>query len=220
MPRDRRPMALRAAASLGRGALAIGLLGMLAGCPSLTGTTRAPDPTPPVDQKAVEGAVVSTYLDTMLTVASGSAAEQAETVARLQADQAAAPTPSRTLRYGLALATPNHSEFDPVGAQRLLREVLANPETLLPAERALAYLQLSLIDRYQALQAEVKRTQAESDRGERDRIAQLNRRLAAENEENARLKRQLEEAQAKLDAISRIEQSMKNRTSQPEGRNP
>ncbi|MBK6599902.1 MAG: hypothetical protein IPG25_19250 [Proteobacteria bacterium] len=79
---------------------------------------------------------------------------------------------------------------------------------------------MSLIDQYQALQAEIKRNRAETDRGERDRIAQLNRRLAAENEENTRLKRQLEEAQAKLDAISRIEQTMKNRTSQPEGRNP
>ncbi|MEZ5473895.1 MAG: hypothetical protein R3E72_02710 [Steroidobacteraceae bacterium] len=194
--------------------------GLLCGCANFAGKSRVPAPAPPVDQAAIEGSIISSYLDTLLKLASGSAAEQAEILAKLQSEQAAAPTPSRLLRYGLALSTPGHNQFDPVGAQRLLREVLASPETLLPAERALAYLQLSLIDRYQALQSEVKRTQAETDRSERDRVAQLNRRLTAESEENARLKRQLEDAQAKLDAISRIEQTMKNRTSQPEGRTP
>ncbi len=219
MPRDSRAPRGAASRSTARAILGCALLTMT-GCAGLTNEPRQVAPTPPVDQRAVEGSIVSSYLDTLYKLARGSATEQAEILARLEAEQAAAATPSRNLHYGLALSTPGHNGFDPVGAQRLLREVLANPETLLPAERAIAYLQLSLIDRYQALQAEIKRNRAETDRGERDRIAQLNRRLAAENEENTRLKRQLEEAQAKLDAISRIEQTMKNRTSQPEGRNP
>jgi hypothetical protein len=194
---------------------------LLTACPTLTGQrTRDATPTPPVDRAATEGTLVSGYLTTLLKMSQGTAAEQAELLAATKNEYGAAPTPSRVLRYALVLATPGHGGFDPVGAQRLLREVVANPETLLPAERALAQLQLATIDQHQALRAEVKRAQSDNDRSDRDRIATLNRRLAAEADENARLKRALEEAQAKLDAIAKIEQGLNNRPPPPEGRNP
>jgi hypothetical protein len=192
---------------------------LLAGCGTVP---AARDVTPPsVDRNSTETTVITSYLDLCLRLARGTTAEQAEILAAASNDYSVAPTPSRVLRYAMVLSTPGHSGHDPVVAQRLLREVLANPETLLPAERALAFLQLQQVDRQQALQADVRRLQSGAERSANDRIAQLTRRLTTESEEVARLKKLLAEAQAKLDAIATIERSSSNgRPTQPEGRKP
>jgi hypothetical protein len=193
----------------------------MAGCGTLP-ATRSRDTQPaPVDRNSTEATVIAGYLDVCLRVARGTPAEQAEILTNANNDYRAAPTPSRVLRYAMVLSTPGHAGHDPVVAQRLLREVLASPETLLPAERALAFLQLQQVERQQALQADVRRLQTNAERTANERIAQLTRRLTAESEDNARLKKLLAEAQAKLDAIANIERSSNNgRAPQPEGRKP
>jgi hypothetical protein len=197
------------------------LLTALAGCGSVPSHARDPQAEPSVDRDATEATVISSYLDICLRVARGTPAEQAEILTNANDDYRAAPTPSRVLRYAMVLSTPGHAGSDPVVAQRLLREVLASPETLLPAERALAFLQLQQVERQQALQADVRRLQSNAERSVNDRIAQLTRQLKSESDENARLKKLLAEAQAKLDAIANIERSSNNgRSPQPEGRKP
>jgi hypothetical protein len=177
---------------------------------------------PAVDRDSTETTVIAAYLDLCLKLARGTPAEQAEILTNANNDYSAAPTPSRVLRYAMVLSTPGHAGYDPVGAQRLLREVLASPETLLPAERALAFLQLQQVERQQSLQADVRRLQAGAERATNDRISQLTKRLTTESEENTRLKKALADAQAKLDAIANIERSSNNGrpTTQPEGRKP
>jgi hypothetical protein len=198
---------------------AISLCLLVAGC--ATGLAKREPALPSVDRNTTESTVLSGYLDLCLRVARGTPAEQAEILATANNDYSAAPTPSRVLRYAMVLSTPGHAGHDPVVAQRLLHEVLANPETLLPAERALAFLQLQQVERQQTLQADVRRLQQGAERNTNDRIAQLTRRLTTESEENARLKKLLAEAQAKLDAIANIERSSNNgRQTQPEGRKP
>jgi hypothetical protein len=183
--------------------------------------SRTAQPLPSVDRNSTETTVIAAYLDTCLRLARGTPAEQAEILANANNDYRVAPTPSRVLRYAMVLSTPGHAGFDPVGAQRLLHEVLASPETLLPAERALAFLQLQQVERQQSLQADVRRLQLAAERTANDRIAQLTRRLTTESEENIRLKKALADAQAKLDAIANIEGSSNNRRpSTPEGRKP
>jgi hypothetical protein len=205
--------------------------GCLAGCLALViagcggtlpiGRSRDTASLPSVDRNATESTVISSYLDTCLRLARGAPAEQAEILNAALNDYSAAPTPSRVLRYAMVLSTTGHAGHDPVVAQRLLREVLASPETLLPAERALAFLQLQQVDRQQSLQADVRRLQQSAERLTNDRIAQLSKRLSTESEENARLKKALAEAQAKLDAIANIERSSNNgRSTPPEGRKP
>jgi hypothetical protein len=174
----------------------------------------------PVDRNSTETTVIASYLDTCLRLARGTPAEQAEILTTASNEHGAAPTPSRVLRYAMVLSTPGHAGFDPVVAQRLLREVLASPETLLPAERALAFLQLQQVERQQSLQADVRRLQSGNERTANERIAQLTRRLTSESEENTRLKKALADAQAKLDAIANIEGSSNRRTTTPEGRKP
>jgi hypothetical protein len=194
---------------------------VLGGCGTVP-TTRSRDVAPPsVDRNSTENTVITSYLDVCLRLARGTPAEQAEILASAHDDYSAAATPSRVLRYAMVLSTPGHAGHDPVVAQRLLREVLANPETLLPAERALAFLQLQQVERQQALQADVRRLQSGAERAANDRIAQLTRQLKSESDEVARLKKSLAEAQAKLDAIANIERSSSNgRPTQPEGRKP
>lgn len=199
---------------------ALMLAASLAGCLAST-STRNTQPLPTVDRSSTESTVISSYLDLCMRLARGSSAEQAEILANTSNDYSAAPTPSRVLRYAMVLSTPGHPGHDPVVAQRLLREVLASPETLLPAERALAFLQLQQVERQQALQADVRRLQSNAERTANERIAQLQRQLKSESDESARLKRLLAEAQAKLDAIANIERSSGNgRPPQPEGRKP
>jgi hypothetical protein len=200
-----------------------GLVTLLAlgGCGALPAQRSHEPVQPTVDRSSTEATVIAGYLDVCLKVARGTPAEQAEVLANANNDYTAAPTPSRVLRYAMLLSTPGHAGYDPVGAQRLLREVLASPETLLPAERALAFLQLQQVERQQSLQADVRRLQAGAERATNDRIAQLTKRLTTESEENTRLRKLLAEAQAKLDAIATIERSSNNgRSQQPEGRKP
>jgi hypothetical protein len=176
---------------------------------------------PSVDRNSTETVVITSYLDVCLKLARGTPAEQAEILTNATNDYNAAPTPSRVLKYAMVLSTPGHAGTDLVVAQRLLREVLANPETLLPAERALAFLQLQQVERQQSLQADVRRLQSGAERTANERITQLTRRLTTESDENTRLKKALADAQAKLDAIANIERSSNNgRPAQPEGRKP
>jgi hypothetical protein len=200
----------------------VAVAGAVAGCGSAPlKHSRDSQTLPSVDRNSTEATLIAAYLDTCLKVARGTPAEQAEILATTHNDYTAAPTPSRVLRYAMVLSTPNHAGADAVVAQRLLREVLANPETLLPAERALAFLQLQQVDQHQSLQADVRRLQLGAERNANDRIAQLTRRLTTESEENTRLKKALADAQAKLDAIANIEGSSNNRrTPTPEGRKP
>jgi hypothetical protein len=194
----------------------------LAGCATVPlKRQRDSQALPSIDRDATEATLMATYLDTSLKVARGTPAEQAEVLASVANDYHATPAPSKVLRYAMVLSTPGHAGFDPVVAQRLLREVLASPETLLPAERALAFLQLQQVERQQSLQADVRRLQTGAERTASERIAQLTRRLTTESEENSRLKKALADAQAKLDAIANIERSSGNaRPTQPEGRKP
>jgi hypothetical protein len=199
------------------------LAALLAGCGTGLGlpVKRPAKELPSIDRNSTETTVITSYLDVCLRLARGTPAEQAEILATSKNDLSAAPTPSRVLRYAMVLSTPGHAGFDPVVSQRLLHEVLASPETLLPAERALAFLQLQQVERQQSLQADVRRLQTGAERSTNDRIAQLTKRLSTESEENTRLKKALADAQAKLDAIANIERSSNNgRPTAPEGRKP
>jgi hypothetical protein len=164
-----------------------------------------------LSQPSTSSLVLSDYLLLLQRLVQGTASEQAEIVSRAQNEYDAAPTPSRELRLALILATPGHPAADQPRAQRLLRELMAHPETLLPAERALAFLELSQIDDHLTLVAENRRLQADAVREDQARMATATRRLQAEVDENTRLRRELEEARAKLDAIANIERSLNER---------
>src|SRR4029077_13532175 len=91
----------------------------------------------------------------------------------------------------------------------LLRELSARPEALAPVERALALFELSQLDRELGLVSDNERLQEITTRSvDQDRLTAANRRLQAELDDNAKLRHQLEEAQAKLDTIANIEPNL------------
>jgi hypothetical protein len=194
---------------------------LLAACASDIPRERELRPPPPVvDKNAASVAVLTEDLQLLQRLAQAAPAEQAEIVAGTQRDYETAPTPSRQLRYALVLANPGHPATDLPLAQRLLRELMANPEMLLTAERALAFLELQQIDDHLTLEAENRRLQGDAVRADRERLSTVNRRLQLETDENARLRKELEEARAKLDAIANIERSLNERKPNNQGPQP
>ena len=217
MPRNaRRRFAL---GSHWRGAAGCAALALaVAGCSELTSRTHSQAPAPVTPSAAATSALLGEYLQLMQRLVQGQPAEQAEIVASAQHDYDFAPTPSHQLKLALVLGTPGHPAANLPKAQSLLRELMANPEMLLPGERALAAVQLSQIDDHLTLDAENRRLQAEAVRLDQERAASANRRVQAEVDENARLRKELEEARAKLDAIADIERQLNERKPDSAGR--
>jgi hypothetical protein len=199
----------RSRTALPRAAAAAALLALSA-CTSLGGQHPVA-PAPVVNPQATASALLAGYLETLQKLVSGPAAEQAEIVASAQHDFDTAPTPSHQLKLALILGTLGHPASDLPRAQTLLRELMANPEVLVPAERSLAFLTLSQIDDHLTLEAENRRLQQDAARADREHIANANHRLQAEVDENARLRKELDEARAKLAAIANIERSLNER---------
>ena len=164
---------------------------------------------PPPQNPSQDLAPITPLLEMMSNLPQGDPARQAEMFQSAKDAAEVTPTTSNKLRYALALATPGFSGSDPVAAQRQLAELLARPETLLPIERLLALVQLKEVEQRLILQAENKRMRDEALHDDsHDKIQALNRRLAQESDENVKLRKALEEARAKLDAITHIERSI------------
>jgi hypothetical protein len=196
--------------------LMLGAAATLCGCGSLQPAASPQQAALLANERAANNALqLSSWFETLQRLAQGSPAEQAEIFAAARAAHEQSRSGAAQLRYALALAAPLHPARDPVAAQRLLREVLATPETLSPPERAVAYLELQRMDAELKTTAQNDRLVAESQRNvvrERPSVsANANRRLQAEIDENSRLRKALDEAQAKLDAIANIERNITDR---------
>src|ERR1700687_532861 len=174
---------------------------------------RRSPPAPAAPDNATQNmSPVAPLLEMMSSLPQGDPARQAEMFQAAKDAAELTPTTSNKLRYALALATPGFSGSDPVAAQRQLSELLARPETLLPSERQLALVELKEVEQRLILQAENKRMRDEALHDDsRDKLQAINRRLAAESDENARLRKALDEARAKLEAITHIERSINDR---------
>ena len=222
-PDARWPMAhgcaiFNAPRSYHRGAPALLATLLLGACTPFLSGQSPPTPPPIVNPSATSSTVLNEDLLLLQKLVQGQPAEQAEIVARAQRDYDTAPTPSHTLKLALILGTPGHPATSLTRAQALLRELMANPEMLLPGERALAFLTLSQIDDHLTLEAENFRLQADAVRADREHVASANHRLQTELDENAHLRKELDEARAKLDAIANIERSLNERKPGSSGR--
>ena len=179
---------------------------LVAGCKSVddwSGLKRKKETTPITQTD--DGQIVAQYLATLDRLGRGGTAEQAEIIAAARSAYLADPSTQKRLRYAFVLAVPGHPASDPAGARALLGEALATPETLLPSERALADLMVRDLDARLALTHENETLRSGTTSQDDNRIADLNRRLQAETMEKDRLRRELERAEAKLEAIATLE---------------
>jgi hypothetical protein len=175
--------------------------------------TRQPAPAPAQPESAQQNlSPIAPLLELMSSLPQGDPARQAELFQSAKDAADLTPTTSNKLRYAVALATPGYSGSDPVAAQRQLSELLARPETLLPIERSLALVELKEVEQRLILQAEIRRAHDDAAHDDmRDKLQATNRRLAAELDENVKLRKALDEARAKLDAVTHIERSINDR---------
>ncbi len=98
-----------------------------------------------------------------------------------------------------------------------MNEALAKDNALLPDERVLALIELKDVERRLILDAEAARLQKAAQVASNQRNDQSAQRLQTALDENRQLRQQLDEARAKLDAITNIERSIRERES---GTNP
>jgi hypothetical protein len=188
-------------------------LALLAGCGVMGGREEpvaARAGVPAADRDTQVAVLLAGTLQTLQRLSSGTPAEQAEIVATARQAWERAPGGSAQLRYALVLATPGQGARDPERARQLLRALAAQPESLAPVERAIGHTELAQLDRELGLQGDNQRLQAELARVEQEQ-AGAGRRLAAETEDNNRLRKQLDDAQAKLAAIAALERNLSER---------
>lgn len=177
---------------------------LIDGC-GILGSPKALPPSAP-ERQQVDISPVAPLLEMMSNLPQGDPAHQAEVFQQAKDAAELQPTTSNRLRYALALATPGYSGADPVAAQRQLAELLARPETLLPVERLLAAVELKEVEQRLILRAENARMRDAVPDDSHDKLQATNRRLTAEIDENAKLRKALDEARAKLEAVTHIEQ--------------
>jgi hypothetical protein len=199
-----------------RSAVLLFTVAALTGCGAFGGSSLGRQSPPLAD--ATQGPSVSDagdsvglYLRTLRSLIEGDAVVQADVFRGVVAAADASPTTTNRLMLALALATPTHPANDPEQAQRLLSELLAASDTLLPEEHVLALIHLKDVEQRLILDAEAERLQqamAAATAQRNDRNAQ---QLQAALEENRQLRRDLDEVRAKLDAITNIEQSIRER---------
>jgi len=176
-----------------------------------------PPPKPVIDHKAASSEVLADHFTILEKLLASPPQQQMQIVGAAEQDFQATPTPSRKLRLALILGTPDQAGADLPRAQQMLQELSSDPQSsLLPGERALVALQLKQIGDYLTLEAENRTLQADATRA--DQLITLKRRLDGAAGENAKLKKQLDEAKAKLAAIANIEKSLNERKPGNEGR--
>ncbi|MFZ0008685.1 MAG: hypothetical protein WAK94_10635 [Steroidobacteraceae bacterium] len=193
------------------------LAALTAGCAGFMAGRANTAPAPPASPVSSSATQLTQDLGVLQRLQQGAPAQQAEIAADAQREYDTAPTPSRELKLALVLATPGHPATNLPKAQGLLRELTANPQMLTPAERSLSALELSQIDDYLTLTEENRRLQSDAAHAAQEHAANANHRLQTEMDENARLRKELDEAHAKLDAIANIERSLNERKA-PDGR--
>jgi hypothetical protein len=197
----------------------IAVLCVTAGCETTSGWLEGF--TDKQDDVIILGAPgAGSYLSDMYNLADSDRATQVEIFAN--AEEAATLTPGTmtNLRFALVLATPGHPGTNAVKAQSMLRELLTQPDLMTPGEIALATIHLQEVEQRLMLDAETERLRAENTRAatteEAAVEAAMARRLANLEAENQRLRQSLTDAESKLDALSAIERSLREQSSNGE----
>ena len=177
----------------------------------------APPPAPVIDHKAVSAEVLADDFAVIYKLVVAPPDQQMQIVGSAEQEFHTTPTPNKKLRLALILGTPDQAGADLPRAQQMLQELSAEPDSaLLPGEKSLVALQLKQIGDYLTLEAENRTLQADAARA--DQLGALRHRLDGAAGENAKLKKQLDEARAKLAAIANIEKSLNERKPGNEGR--
>ena len=184
---------------------------LLAGCASLI----HPNTTPTIVTTATPVAN-NPYITLLANLSSNDLAKQSDVFYEVERNQLQAPTTLNQLRYALALGIPGHPNSDASTTKKLLEQLLANPERLSSEERSLTIVVLNLCDETLKQQAEGRRLAATLDDKTKTE-SNLERRMQLQADEITKLRKALDTAQQKLDAIKDLEKSISERSTSPTG---
>jgi chromosome segregation ATPase len=174
-------------------------------------------PKPVIDHKAASSEALADDFAVLDKLIEAAPEQQLQIVGSAEEEFRTTPTQSKKLRLALILGTPDQAGSDLPRAEEMLQELSDDPQSsLLPGERTLLSLQLKQIGDYLTLEAENRTLQADAARA--NQLAPLKHRLDGAAGENAKLKKELQEAQAKLAAIANIEKSLNERKPGNEGK--
>ena len=178
---------------------------LLGGCAALAPPVPAPVPVPPTAPAVTD---LTPYFAILDQFAAGDAARQSALLADLASQLAASPGERAALRHALAVGTAGRAGSDPVEARRLLVALLAAPGELAPAERQMAAALQREFDARVTLYAQLARQREELEaRLAADNAAHA-RALQTATAETARLRRELQRAETKLQAITEMEREL------------
>jgi hypothetical protein len=158
---------------------------------------------------------IAIYLQALRSLIEGDPVVQADVFRNIAAAADSSPTTTNRLLLALALATPTHPSSDEAKAQALLGELLAAGDTLLPEERTLALILLKDVEARLILDAEATRLQRAAAAATAERNDRTTQQLQAALEENRQLKLALDDVRGKLNAITNIERSIRERENGP-----
>ena len=189
--------------------LILAVLPMVGGCVPLSDWFQGRDVVRSSSPIILGAPEAETYLQELYDLAVGDPPAQAEIFADADAAAQLTPGPNSQLRLALVHATPGHAEYDPDTAQSLLRDLLAQTELLSSAEIALATIHLGNVERAIVATAEARRLRDSGSQAARREERAISQRLDFVESENRRLRRELEAAETKLEAITSIERSIR-----------
>lgn len=193
-------------------AVSILVVMLLSGCGATTDWLKGRR-TANADEPVILGAPeANTYLTELYQLATGDPATQAEIYADAESAATLTRGTSTQLRYALVLATPGHSESNGATAQGILRELLSQQELMTPAEISLATIYLKDVETRIVLDSEARRLRAENTQAATTEAAVISQRLARIEAENRQLRQSLADAEAKLEAITSIERSIREQS--------
>lgn len=156
---------------------------------------------------------LAVYLEMMRLLIEGDSLTQAETFRSVAEAADYAPTTTNRLKLALALAVPGHPGSDAAEAERRLSALLSAGNALLPEEQVLATIELRDVEQRLVLDAAADRLRREMETALAEQNSASAERVQGLLEENERLRAALDDATAKLDAITNIEQSIRERES-------
>jgi hypothetical protein len=205
------------------GVAAVGVALLLAGCSAsggLFGGRSSPSDVPPTaapaaSRDSLDPDGLRVYLEMMQRLIEGDPLTQAGAFRDVAEAADIAPTTTNRLKLALALSVPGHLGSDTGRAEQQLSALLAAGASLLPEERVLATIQLRDVEQRLILDSTAERLRTESEAALEAQNAESAARLAAALEENERLRLELEDARERLEAITAIEQSIRERENGP-----
>lgn len=187
-----------------------GLFGDRSTEPAVAGPGRTESTTAAIDAQGL-----AVYLQMMRYLIEGDSLTQAETFREVADAADFAPTTTNRLKLALALAVPGHAGSDPVRAEQQLSALLSAADALLPEERVLATIQLRDVEQRLILDRAAERLRRESAAALEAQNTESAAQLATALEENRRLRTDLEDARRRLEAVTVIEESIRERDNGP-----